>query len=110
MTGGRCVRHRVLSRGGVAAAHVTTIEADAEVAPRTTGGDALLAAGDGLGEPQQFDVLTVSAQVHREKVRKKRRSAASREHSVFPTMEWNDWAARWVHRHVRFPLEATPLP
>ena len=69
MTRGRRVCHCVLSRGGVAAAHVATLEADAEVAPPAADGDALLAAGDRLGEPQQLDVLTVSAQVHREKNR-----------------------------------------
>jgi hypothetical protein len=72
----------VLSRGGVAAAHVATLEADAEVAPRTADGDALLATGDRLGEPQQLDVLTVSAQVHREKDRENATMSASREHGV----------------------------
>ena len=48
---------------------MTAGKADAQVNPLMPERDALLAAGDRLGEPQHPDVLTVSAQVHREKDR-----------------------------------------
>ena len=45
----------------VAAADVAALEADAQVQPAAAGGQAVLAAGDGLGQLEDLDVVEVRA-------------------------------------------------
>ena len=49
----------VLVRRGVAAAHLPARQADPEVAPRVTGGEALRAALDVIGQLGELDAVEV---------------------------------------------------
>jgi hypothetical protein len=48
----------------VAAADVSTFEADPQVEPRTAGSQALSTAVDGFGKTSDLEVVPVAAQIH----------------------------------------------
>jgi len=55
------VRGRVAVGGVVAAADVAALQADAQVQPLAAAGEAVLAAGDGLGQLGDQDLVEVAA-------------------------------------------------